>query len=473
MESISYKMLRPIRFSIRPQSEIQEQTQEQLNLIYTAEPKEYQIPIIEKAIKEKQHCLFLEMGLGKTFIMIQTIANLKRLNKINKAIVIAPKSLLYVWGEEIEKFSRLSYSIVTGTKRQKEKALKQDKDIYLMNYESLLQDLPHQRYNLIILDESQKIKNHQAKRTRKLLNKTGLFRNVEYRYILTGTPLTNNPLDFWSQINFVKTDYLGRSFYGFRNHYAIMGGYMKYEVIGYKDLEELENKVSKVATILKKKDVLKLPEKIYEKRLLDMPTEIKKQYKEMRDNFLIEFNGDTITAPVVLTKLLRFSEITAGHYLTDQKNNEKLKELISIVKDTGTKIVIWANFIKSIKIIEEGLKDNGFNVRSIYGDVPIEERQEIVNQFQNGDLKIVIVQLRTGSTGLTLTKGETVIYYENSFDLADRMQSEDRTHRIGTKNSPVYIDLMYNRTIDSKIQNALRDKKNITSNIINNIKDLI
>jgi len=440
-----------------------------LDIQFKRKPYQHQIEMIKKCIKNRKFALFCEMGTGKTQAIINTFQYLKEHKLVNKCLIIAPLSVIETWIEEIEINSNYKCIPIIGTKKQREKIIKNlTFDFYLINYEGMLtlKDYNFNQFEMVVLDESSKIKNHQAKRTKIIIDK---FRYTPYKYILSGTPITQSPLDIYPQFKFLDEDILGyKSFYSFRNRYAIMGGYGGYEIVGYKNLAELKARIANYSIQLKKEDCVELPEKIYEKRILEMSKELKEQYYQMKEDLYLQINKDeALTASIILTKILRLQQILAGFYL--KENNNKLIELKSLVEENlgnGNQIIIWCRFIDSIKLISKTFQNIPHSI--LYGDV--ENRQEQINAFQEGKHKIFIGQIATGGLGINLTKGNIVIYYENTFSLQDRIQSEARAHRIGQQKKVTYVDLLYRDSLDIDIYNAIKNKQNVAEYLVKSFK---
>jgi len=439
--------------------------------LFKRKPYQHQIEIIKHCIIEKRFALLCEMGTGKTQAIINTFDILYREGIIKKCLIICPKTIMENWTEEIRINSDYSWIILDGKKKQRLKNLTLQKQFYILNYAGMLvlkDDVDWNMFNMVVLDESSKIKNHQAQRTKIILR---AFKNVPYKYILSGTPITQNPLDIFTQFKFLDEDYLGfRSFYSFRNYYAVMGGYGGYEIVGYRHLSGLKRKIARHSIQLKKEDCKELPPKIYTKRIIEMSDELKKQYKEMENNLVLEINADEqLTANIILTKMLRLQQILSGVYLNNIKNNKKLLELLEIIDENlgnGNQIIIWCRFIETIKMIENAVKKIPYSI--IYG--AIEDRQEQINKFQEGKTKIFIGQIQTGGLGINLTKGNIVIYFENTFSLQDRLQSEARAHRIGQELKVTYVDLIYKNTIDEYILKAIKEKQDVATYLVKSFK---
>jgi len=438
---------------------------------FKRKPYKHQIDIIKKCLLRKKFALLCEMGTGKTQAIINVFQILKEDKKVDRMLIVCPKTVIGSWEREIRDNSEYQFASLIGTKKQRLQMLSYCCEIFIINYEGLLTIKDYDkwdRFDIVVLDESSKIKNHQAQRSKLIVK---LFSGISYKFILTGTPITQSPLDIFQQFKFLNPEFLyHQNFYAFRNTYAIMGGYGKYQIIGYKNLDDLKARISRHSIQIKKEDCLDLPAKIYESRELDMPTELAAQYKQMKDELMIQVSEDKfITASIVLTKIIRLQQILSGVYLKDK--NEKLDALFDIVEDnSGEQIVIWCRFIETLHTIEKGIVEKNIPYSILYG--AIKNRDEQIENFQSKRTKIFLAQINTGGLGITLTAGNIVIYYENTFSLEDRLQSEDRCHRIGQKKNVVYIDLLYKNTIDEKIFKAIISKQDIAHMLVSCFKGL-
>jgi SNF2 family DNA or RNA helicase len=332
--------------------------------------------------------------------------------------------------------------------------------------------------NMVIVDESTTIKNRKAQRTKNLMV---LTKYSKYRRILTGSPVTKSPMDLFSQCNFLDERALGyNSFFAFQNRYAIvqkrmMGARSFQEITGYRRLDELNERLFNFSTRILKEECLDLPDKIYTRRNVELTDEQAKVYMQMKKLALAQLDGELATTESVLTQIMRLQQICCGFFQPDvgkiqPLKNNRLSELTSITDELSGKAIIWASYTHDIQQICQTLRDR-FGPDSValyYGETPQDERQEIVNRFQdvNDPLRFFVGQPKTGGYGITLTAANTVIYYSNSYDLEIRLQSEDRAHRIGQKNAVTYIDLVSPNTIDEKVLNALRSKIDLAGQVL-------
>jgi SNF2 family DNA or RNA helicase len=330
---------------------------------------------------------------------------------------------------------------------------------------------------LIAVDESTTIKNPKAKRTKNIIEISDM---AKYRRILTGAPVTKNPLDLFSQCFFLDPYHLDHaSYYSFRTRYAIMktayiSGRSIQLVSGFKHLDELAEKLKPFSYRVLKEDCLDLPSKIYMKRNIELSGEQKKVYKEMKEKALANLHGKQITTMTALTQLMRLQQITCGHFVADdgttqQIKSNRLNELMDILDEIEGKAIIWAHWQADIKsIIKEIKKVHGpGSVVDYYGLTPQDQRDKNRNAFQNDSkVRYLVGTPQTGGYGITLTAANSVIYYSNGYDLEKRLQSEDRAHRIGQHKPVTYIDILAEETVDEKIVKALRKKINIASEVL-------
>jgi SNF2 family DNA or RNA helicase len=332
---------------------------------------------------------------------------------------------------------------------------------------------------IMSVDESTTIKTGSAQRTKNIY-KLGRF--AKYRRILTGSPVTKSPLDLYTQCAFLSPDLLGfSSFFAFQTRYAVlvkktMGPRSFNQVVGYRRLDELSEKLHPFAFRVTKEECVDLPPKIYTKRevlLTDEQAELYNQMKRMALAMLED--GQMTTTATALTQLLRLHQICCGHLKTDdgeirEIKNNRLDALLDCVEEVSGKVIIWASYTHDILAIERALSKayGGGCAATYYGATEGEERQKIVTRFQDpdSDLRFFIGQPKTGGYGLTLTAASTMIYYSNSYDLEVRLQSEDRAHRIGQTKSVTYIDLITPKSVDEKIVTALKNKINIATQVL-------
>ena len=436
--------------------------------------------------RSKSVAILAEMGTGKTLISIGIAGYLYLQKEINKLLIVAPLSITKVWEEEFQKFADFDYQleVLEGPTKEKSEALRNlfgtKLQVAVVNYEScwrMEKEIAFWKPDMIICDESSKIKNPQAKQS-KALHRLGKI--SKHNMILTGTPVTNNPLDFFSQYKFLDESIFSGSYYSFRARYAIMGGYGNYQVVGYKNLPELTEKAHSIAFRITKKEALDLPEQVDVTRYVELEPMARAIYNQVERNSYAELSQGEVVVRNVLTKLLRLSQITGGYIkdefseIEEQVSSAKLNALEEIIEeclDADKKVVVFARFISEIDAITRMLKHYGIKYSLIRGDV--KDRASEVEKFQNDkDVKVFVGQLQTTGMGLTLTASDTAVFYSLSYNFADYEQAKARIHRIGQKNNCTYIHLIAKKTIDEKVMEALSKKKNIADLVVDNWKSL-
>ena len=331
---------------------------------------------------------------------------------------------------------------------------------------------------LIAIDESTTIKNHKAKRSKALMKIAAAFK---YRRLLTGSPVTKSPMDIYSQCEFLRPGLLGYdSYYTFQARYAVvqrktMGAHAFQQIVGFKNLDELTNKIDMFSYRVLKKDCLDLPDKIYTVRYVGMTSEQVNMYNQIRQHAMVMLdNGEMSTAPAVITQMLRLQQILSGHLKTDEGDtvyfpSKRMDALKEILEEHDGKAIIWSRFRYDIQQITKMLNETFGEgcAAAYYGDTSDDERNQIVQDFQQSSrLKFFVGNPSTAGYGLTLTEANLVVYYANDFNLETRAQSEDRAHRIGQKNNVTYVDLITEGTIDEKIVKSLQAKIDIGARVL-------
>jgi SNF2 family DNA or RNA helicase len=470
---------------------------------FKTEPYEHQLEALKRSWNKKEYAYFMEMGTGKSKVLIDNIALLYDKGGINAAVIVAPKGVYRNWSEKeipahmpdhVERYIAV-WTPAPTIKQKRELTnlfeINHNLKILIINVEAFstkkgvaFVDKFILAHNVLIaVDESTTIKNPKAQRTKNLLK---LAVNSKYRRILTGFPVTQSPLDLYSQSTFLSPHLLGyTSFYSFQNRYAKlinrkMGARTFRQVVGYHHLEELTNNVKTFSYRVLKKECLDLPDKVYQKREVELTAEQKKVYKELKDHAIAELDSqELVSVTSVLTQILRLHQVVCGFVRNDsgdevEVKSNRLDELINILEEVQGKTIIWANYQYDIKRILKTLHNiTGVDsVATYYGGTPDDQRQEIIRRFQDPDseLKYLISNTQTGGYGITLTEASNVIYYSNNYDLEKRLQSEDRAHRIGQTNKVTYIDLVAKGTVDEKIVKALRNKLDLAQEVLGDEK---
>lgn len=437
-----------------------------------------------------------EMGCGKTLTTIAVAGALYNLGKIDRVLVVAPTSVCSVWPHDLNQFATFPWEarVLLGDKKKRLKALNELENwpfkalrIAVINYESTHRDgifeaLAAYKPDLIVCDESQRIKNPSAAQS-KALHKLGDA--APFRMILSGTPVQNNAVDLYSQYRFLDPAVYGANFYAFKNRYCIMGGYGQHQIVGYRNMDELVEKEHSVAYRVTKEECLDLPQQTFINRYVQFTDAEQAIYEQLRkSNFLELETGENVTATTILTMYLRLMQLTGGFLTADestrpkQVNTAKLDALADIVDDyvvdAGKKLVIFARFRAEIAAIENLLRLRKIQYGSIYGDVPMEERGKIVEDFQtNPDTKVFVAQIQTAGLGITLHAASTAVFYSYDYNYANYAQALARIHRIGQRLPVTYIHLVVDGSIDEKILAALENKEDMAKTVVDSWREVL
>ena len=466
---------------------------------FKTEPYKHQSDVLKRCWNKVNWAFLMEMGTGKSKVCIDNAGILYEKEEIDTLVVVAPKGVYRNWAnQEIpahlpDRIKRevavWSPKTTKGNKTMLNEFLKPSEvfRVFLMNVEALstdkgkkyLETFLNSSKAMLAVDESTAIKSPKARRTKALIK---IGRLAKYRRILTGFPVTQSPLDLWAQCNFMDENLLGdcgNNYFQFQYRYSIMkkrtvGSHSFNLVVGYRNLEDLSGLLKTFSSRITKDECLDLPEKVYTQRNVTLTPEQKRIYSDIKEFALAQINDtEFMTTPNIMTQLLRMQQVLSGHTKSDygeliEIEDNRLPELLSCLEEADGKSIIWSRFRYDVQRITKELnKVYGLgSAVDYYGDTTDEDRVTAVERFQNGDAKFFIGNPQTGGYGLTLTSAQNVIYFSNSFDLAVRMQSEDRAHRIGQRNTVTYIDLISEGTIDEKIVKALRGKMDIASQVM-------
>lgn len=437
-----------------------------------------------------------EMGCGKTLTTIAVAGALYNLGKIDRVLVVAPTSVCSVWPHDLNQFATFPWEarVLLGDKKKRLKALNELENwpfkalrIAVINYESthregIFEALAAYKPDLIVCDESQRIKNPSAAQS-KALHKLGDA--APFRMILSGTPVQNNAVDLYSQYRFLDPAVYGANFYAFKNRYCIMGGYGQHQIVGYRNMDELVEKEHSVAYRVTKEECLDLPQQTFINRYVQFTDAEQAIYEQLRKSSFLELEtGENVTATTILTMYLRLMQLTGGFLTADestrpkQVNTAKLDALADIVDDyvvdAGKKLVIFARFRAEIAAIENLLRLRKIQYGSIYGDVPMEERGKIVEDFQaNPDTKVFVAQIQTAGLGITLHAASTAVFYSYDYNYANYAQALARIHRIGQHLPVTYIHLVVDGSIDEKILAALENKEDMAKTVVDSWREVL
>ena len=462
---------------------------------YKTEPYAHQREALQRSLDKPNYGYFMEMGCGKSKVLIDNMAWLYENKKIDTAVIVAPKGVYRNW-QVSEIPTHLHDDIKcevyvwasNPNKTQKERLLHGIENrgplrVLLVNVEgfgaskkvpAFVEAFTRGSNFLLAVDESTTIKNPKAKRTKALAR---IGATASYKRILTGSPVTKSPMDLYAQCAFMSPKLLGfDSYYSFQGRYAItrtqrMGSHSFQQIIGYRNLQELSEKLDTFSYRVTKEDALDLPDKVYTVREVTLTPEQLKYYQSIKSAAIALLDdGQLVSAPAVMTQLLRLQQVLCGHLMTDDGDlvefpTRRIDALMETIDEMSGKVIIWSRFRYDIKNIEAKIaKVHGpSSVVSYFGDTSDEDRQKAIKEFQFGDARFFVANPQTAGYGLTLTSATNVIYYANDFNLETRVQSEDRAHRIGQKHSVTYVDLVSKGTVDVHIVKSLRGKIDLSA----------
>ena len=439
--------------------------------------------------------LLFEMGCGKTLTAIAIMGALYCQHKITRVLVVAPSSVCSVWPYDLAAFAAFPYEVrvLLGEKKQRLEALHSLTDypntanrllVAVINYEAthregIFEALEGYAADLIICDESQRIKNPRAAQSRAVQM---LGDRAACRLILSGTPVQNSTIDLYSQYRFLDPGVFGANFYAFRNRYCQMGGYGGHEVVGFQQMDELVRKEHSIALRVTKAECLDLPGQTFVRRYVQLEPSARRLYAQIARASCAELeNGEHVTASIVLTKLLRLMQLTGGFVQPDgsdraqQAGSAKLDALADILEDyvqeAGQKLVVFARFRPEIAAICQLLEQRGIRYGRIDGEVPMDQRGAIVETFQQDPgVKVFVAQIQTAGLGITLHAASAAVFYSLDFNYANYAQALARIHRIGQAQPVTYIHLLAEHTVDDQVLDALARKEDLARTIVDGWK---
>ena len=457
------------------------------NFNFKTTPYDHQIVGFNYGLQNDRWLLGDEMGLGKTKQVID-IAVAKKLQKGYKHcfIVCGVNGLKWNWRNEVYTHSNESAYILgqkvkgnkisIGSNKDKLNDVKNlaniDSYFIITNVETLRDETINEELQklckdgtigMIAFDECHKAKNPTTQQGKGILKL-----QAETMIAMTGTPLMNNPMDLYIILKWLG--YEKHAFYSFKKHYCVMGGFGGYEIVGYKNLDELQEQLDNIMLRRKKEEVLNLPEKTYIEEYVEMSPAQKKIYNEVTNE--IKDNIDQISiAPNPLAELIRMRQATGftgilSSTVQESAKLDRMEELVEEAKENGKKVVIFSNWTQMTDVIYTRLTTKGFRIAQITGETPDAQRQSIVENFQTGRYDAIIGTSGAMGTGLTLTAGTVEIFLDEPWNMALKEQCVDRCHRIGQKDNLTIYTLMCKDTIDERIHEIVEQKGEMANAIV-------
>lgn len=425
----------------------------------------------------------MEMGTGKTLSAMTVVGQMKP----KKVLIVCPKVAMKVWRDEYEKFSKYEYMlrVLTGTPKKRIQAMNEliaNEDglsIAVINYEyttAFENILTKWQPDMIICDESHKIKSPSSNQTKSIIK---IGKTAKYKLCLTGTPLTNNILDFFSQYKFLDSSIFGESFTNYKAKYVITGMFNEYLRPNPRTFNDLRQKVDSIAYRVTKEECLDLPPFVDIPVYVEMNKDAALKYKQFEDEFIVWLDNQTfITADNALTQTLKLRQLTGGFCYNEEQmpvfvDNSKLEacsELIGEIISAGKKVVIFAEFQAEIKALKEMCDKLGVKSGTYYGATKEQDRNALVDGFQNGDIQVFIGQIESAGISITLTSANYMIFYSTGYKYGVYDQARARIHRKGQINKCTYYHLTVKNTIDEKILKSLNKKEKLAQSIIDSYR---
>lgn len=464
-------------------------------------PFQHQIDSFNRFHGKEYGALFLTMGLGKTRIVLDLIQN----DQTSGALVTAPNGLHLNWEAiEIPKHVACETNVYCwkGTPKS-QKALHEieyflercksanELHFFLINIEALrtvagfkwaseFQEAVGHHH--MVIDESTCIKNPKAQVTKATMK---LGAKASKRWILNGTPVTQGPLDLFSQCKFLSKDSIPyRSYTAFKATFAeeqliTMQNRSFRKIVGYRNIERLTSEIDPFSLRLEKEDCLDLPSKTFITRHVEMTPEQLKAYAQMKNLCMAQLeSGEIASVTMALTKLLRLHQITTGFFTDDEGNttllkNNRIQALLDVAETTKKLVIFCAykeNVMQATRALAEMFGDK--SVVTYTGATGKDERTSAVAEFQNNEEVRFFIGTSAAAKGLTLHAASTMVYYSCNYSLETRLQSQDRIHRIGQENKCTYVDLVSPSTVDEKILEAIIAKREIAKSVLDDLTPL-
>lgn len=426
----------------------------------------HQRMMLRYTFQRRHPALFVDPRMGKTTVFIRRAQRYKPLDPVRglRILVIAPNSALGSWTEELLLAGELWYQVLEGTRAERLKQLAHackwnlaHPDIHLHIPEIADTDIVN--WDCVCLDESTCIKNYKSRRARFWVNH---FRDCPHRWVMTGTPNPEHLLEFWPQLAFCD----GHAF-GYRNYWQAR---KQLCVMVDRDWEPkpssrtlITKAVAARACVLRRKDVKLEPQKRYVQRRLQLPERLRKTYRKIEREFVLELDGTELNSTIWAGAQYTWLRRLAGGFLNGALVfKEKIADVVHLL-DTdyhSEPVVIWAGFLQEIAHLCEAIERSGRSVATITGDDHPAGRRETVAAFNKGCIQTLIIQHQVGETGMRLSTADVAIYYSNPPGTLGRIQTEDRIVHLGKLDRVLtYIDMVTAGTVDEDISTGLKCKR--------------
>jgi SNF2 family DNA or RNA helicase len=484
-------------------------------------PMSQQLTALARLEGKRNFALLMEMGTGKTWTALADAERCYIGNKIDALLIIAPNGVHTNWiRREIPDHLEVPTVCYEWKGNPTSKKAKADLDklyksydgaaplrVFAINIEAVNTKAGHEALEeflrcfrvMMVVDESTRIKNPKSKRSEKVLE---LGKLATARRILTGQPLTKSPIDLFNQFEFLKSGLLGTTSYrAFVSEHAVLldprspqmaaivkklgpkaayAQIVKTDANGnkiWKNLDKLSELIAPHSFRIRKDDCLDLPPKVYKTVFFDLDPKQRQVYDLMKEDYhYVDVNNMMDRSFQAIAARTKLKQVTSGFVniegepqLIDAKTNPRMAAFKEIIEDIDGQFIVWAMYKEEIRQIVAALEEAGISSVQYHGEVGKEDRVKAIDAFQSGNVQAFVGHAQAGGIGVTLTAASKAIYYSCSFDNELRRQSEDRCHRIGTKKSVLYIDLVAEDTIDEDVVRSLNMKDLVADQVIDGI----
>lgn len=479
---------------------------------------EHQEEALERFLDQERFALFMEQGTGKTMVALKGIEELYNKGELDHVIIFCPKPIIYNWLLEIDRFLEVPHIIETmeykkGKREEVFKLFHKTKfkglKILLLNYEKsyvMKKELMKFAPDFVVMDESHKLKGRSTRTGRSIYS---LTRKANYTLLMTGTPILNGLQDIFMQFKIMDDQIFGTRWSDFEAEFIIKGGYMGKEIIGYQNEEIAQNIIQEHSYRVLLEDVTELPPMKMSYHTLELSSNAQRAYNELKEEMLTRIdevsddvprrklkqvcrqNGvyydpreryhsllmkaepfiNIASADLVVTQLIKLQQITGGFIIQDDGetvhiDSSKINATKELIEESTRPVLIFCRFIAEINALKEKL-DVGKRVGVYRG----KDQKEVYEQFQNGEIDVLILQIQSGSLGLNLQKANRIIFYSWNFSSGDYVQAIARIKRTGQKNSMEVIHLIAEDTVDEDMLGAIKVKRRISQKILMDPED--
>lgn len=447
---------------------------------FKTRPYRHQVKALKKLIFKRGGALFMEMGTGKSKIIIDFCCAMHLKCRVDTVVIVCPKSVISVWKLEIRKHApeKIKDKIKWVVINYDQLPDREVKNTVYLGRMHVLKKLLGLKRSILVIDESHMLKKPSAQRSKAVYQ---MAQDADYKVLATGTPLTKDVLDLYMPFKILDEHIFGTNFADFKRRYCVFGGYGNYKLLRYINLEDLKRKAKPHVFQAKKKDCLDLPSRIDKIIPVKLTGETRELYDEMLKEGLVRVNGEEVEAEIILTKILRLQQISSGFLKTEEgiqffgeDKRQKLEGDLAQFREQGiNKAVVFCQFIPDLRVCAETAKKFGYNVILFHGDVSLEDREERLCEFDETDIpSIFVCQNDAGSMGISLTAASDAIHYSHTRKLGTDVQLKGRLHRIG-QHMPVTHHHYIAWGVDQAIWMANRAKKNVADLVLTRPKLLM